>query len=172
MLISASMGSLLYAFINKSQVLSHVTRRVVEGIGKTPERSANMPVVVVVEQLPALPATTMIGIDPTSWLRIPPPNRFMVYADNMCDTCVLGVFLEGIGTDSPAISWIQIDWDSPVSMDLPSNALGAFFAVLDYVADSLSIRRVDWFGAVEGYEILALRDEFQDAYRGMGPVLG
>lgn len=171
MLISASMLSFLYAFITKSQILSHVTRRVVDGIGKAPEKSANMPIVVVIEQLPPLPGPTMIDIDPTDWLIIPPPNRFMVYADNLCDTCVLGVFIEGIGTDPPAVSWIQIDWDRPVSMDLPANALGAFFAVLDYATDSISIRQIDWFGAVDGYEILALRNELQNAYRGMGPVL-
>ena len=171
MLISASMCSLLGAFLNKSELLSHVTQRVVDGFGKGAENSANTPVVVVIEQLPSPSDTTMPGIDPTDWLRIPPPNRFMVYADNMDCHCMVGVFLEGIGTDPPAISWIQIDWDSPVSVDLPSNALGAFFAVLNFASGSLSIRRVDWCGAIDGYELLTLRDEIQNSYSRIGPLL-
>lgn len=170
--INFTLWSLLYALINKSQIFSHVAKRVVDGIGNAAERAANAPVVVVIEELPAPPGIAASDIDPAEWLRIPPPSRFMVYADCMCGTCVVGIFVEGIGVDPPAISWIPIEWDSPVSMELPPNALGALFGVLNSAADALSIRQVDWFGSVDGYEILALRDAFQGSYPGMGFALG
>lgn len=160
--------ALLCAFLNKSNVLSHVTKRVVDGIGAKRNNSSGVPVVVVIDHIPAITGEETIDIDPVDWLRIPPPSRFMVYADDMYGTCVIGVFLDALNAAPPVISWMAIDWDSPVSMELPENALGAFFAVLDYATDSLSVRRVDWFGAVDGFEILALRGEFQDSYLRIG----
>lgn len=164
MLIHGALWALLCAFVNKSDVLSHVTQRVVDGIRARPDTAVGVPVVVVMDHIPAVPSAETVGIDPADWLRVPPPSRFMVYADDMYDTCLIGVFLDAIDAAPAVISWMPVDWDSPVEMELPANALGAFFAVLDYVTDSLSVRRVDWFGAVDGYEILSLRGEF-DTYR-------
>ncbi len=172
MIIHGGLFALLCAFINKTEVLSHVTQRVVNSIGTGPDKSSRVPVVVVIDHIPPAPPGGAIGIDPADWLRVPPPSRFMMYADDMYDTCLIGVFLDVVDAAPPVISWIAIDWDSPVSLELPANALGAFFAVLDYATDSLSVRRVDWFGAVDGFEILALRDEFQGAYRGIAPARG
>jgi hypothetical protein len=162
--IHAALWALLCAFVNKSEVLSHVTQRVVDGIRARPDTAVGVPVVVVIDHLPPVPNAEIIGIDPADWLRVPPPSRFMVYADDMYSICLIGVFLDAVGAAPAVISWMPLDWDTPVEIELPGNALGAFFATLDYAADSLSVRRVDWFGAVDGYEILSLRNEF-DAYR-------
>jgi len=163
-LIHGALWALLCAFVSKSDVLSHVTQRVVDGIRARPD--AGVPVVVVFDDIPAVSSLETASIDPADWLRIPPPSRFMVYADadDMYGKCLIGVFLDSIGVAPAVISWLPVDWDSRVEMELPANALGAFFAVLDYMTDSLSLRRVDWSGAIDGYEILSLRKEF-DAYR-------
>lgn len=157
---------LLLGLLNQTQILSHVTKRVVDSFGGDSERTQSGPVVVVINQMPDYPYRLSPGIDPADWLVVPPPPRFVLLADSPDETCVMGVVLDGVDGGDPAISWTRIAWNSPVSIELPGNALGAFFGVIDNSSRSLTMRRIDEFDPVQGHQVLALRDERRNLYRG------
>jgi hypothetical protein len=161
---------LLMGLLNQTQVLSHVTKRVVESFGRGPAGHDDTPVVVVINQMPAYPYNPAPGtspapglgpasrIDPADWLLVPPPARFMLLGDDPEETCVMGVVLDSVDDASPAISWTRVAWDTPVSLTLPDNSLAVLFAVVDGATQSMTMRQVDSFAPVDGHQVLALRD--------------
>lgn len=172
MIAHALLIPLLMGLLNQTQILSHVTKRVVEDFGRDPGQAGHRTVVVPIDQVPAYPYAPPRGIDPADWLVIPPPSGFVLLSDNPDETCVMGVVLDGVDGGSPHISWMRIDWNTPVSVSLPVNALGAFFGIVNGASGSLTLRRVDEFVPYDGYEVLALRDAWENPYRGTVPAVG
>lgn len=166
MVAHALLVPLLLGLLNQTQVVSHVTKRVVDNFGHGPQEAGGPTVVVAINQLPPYPYRPAPEVDPADWLVVPPPASFVLLTDNPAETCVMGVVLDGVNGRSPAISWTQIAWNTPVSVALPGNSLGAFFGIVDGERGSLTLRRIDSFAPVDGHEVLALRDEWHNPYRG------
>lgn len=159
---------LLMGFLNQTEIASHVTERVVESFGRDGEDGLTFrPVVVPVDRVPfVVPRTPTDTIDPMDWLMVPPPARFVLLGDNPNEICLMGVVLDAIDGLGPAISFIRIRWDTPVSISLPNNSLGAFFGIVDLSARALMMRRVDSFSQVDRHSVFALRDASHHPYRG------
>jgi hypothetical protein len=169
MITSALLVGLLMGFLNQTQIASHITKRVVDNFGTGAEDPVgHEPVVTDVPQLPAGPHNQVPVVNPADWLVVPPPAKFVLLGDSPREVCVMGVVLDAVNGNRPAISWVSVRWNSPVSVLLPDNALGAFFGIVDAAARSLTLRRVDFYSQVNGHSVLALRDSSQNPYQGPG----
>jgi hypothetical protein len=160
--------TLLLGLLNQTQFASHITKRVVDNFGRDDDFTARGPIVVAISQAPIVTHNPAPSIDLADWLAIPPPASFVLLSDNPSEICVMGIVLDSVNGKRPAISWMRVSWDSPVTLSLPDNALGAFFGIVDPVRRSLTLRRVDSFSPVRGHSVLALRSATQRPYGGPG----
>lgn len=91
------------------------------------------------------------------WLVVPSPDRFVMLSGMTDRTCVMGVLLDGVIGDPPAILWERVQLDTPVKAEVPDRALGTFFAEIDAAAGTLNVRPVEEHGRENGYRVFALR---------------
>jgi hypothetical protein len=147
---------LLGALLNKSEVLSHITRRVIERFGRGPVEDHGR-MVTVINQMPDYPGNASRGFNLADWLVVPPPERFVMLSGTTTRTCVMGVLLDGVIGDPPAILWERIQRDTPVKVEFPDHALGTFFAEIDTAAGTLNVRQVEEHRRENGHRVFALR---------------
>ena len=69
----------------------------------------------------------------------------------------MGVLLDGVLGDPPAILWEKVQLDTPVKAEFPSRALGTFFAEIDTIAGTLNVRQVEEHMRENGHRVFALR---------------
>jgi hypothetical protein len=93
---------LLGALLSKSEVLSHITRRVIDRFGRgSAENQGTM--VTVINQMPDYPGSASRGFNLADWLVIRPPDKFVMLSGRTTRTCVMGVLLDGvIGAPRPS----------------------------------------------------------------------
>jgi hypothetical protein len=147
---------LLKALLDKSEVLSHITERVVDRFGR---RSAEDPgtLVTVINQMPDYPGSVSREFNLADWLVVPPPDKFVMLSGRTIRTCVMGALLDGVIGDPPAILWEKVQLDTPVRAEFPARALGAFFAEIDAVAGTLTVRQVEEHRSENGHRVFVLR---------------
>jgi hypothetical protein len=147
---------LLGALLNKSQVLSHITRRVIDRFGRgSAEDQGTM--VTVINQMPDYSGSASREFNLADWLVVPPPDRFVMLSGMTTRTCVIGVLLDGVIGDPPAILWEKVPLDTPVKVEFPTRALGAFFAEIDVAAATLNVRHVEEHRRENGHRVFVLR---------------
>jgi hypothetical protein len=147
---------LLGALLDKSGVLSHITRRVVDRFGRgSAEDQGTM--VTVINQMPGYPCSASREFNLADWLVVPPPDRFVMLSGRTNRTCVMGVLLDGVIGDPPAILWERVHLDTPVKVEFPARALGTFFAEIDTAAGTLNVRQVEEHRRENGHRVFVLR---------------
>ena len=149
-------AALLGAFLNKSQVLSHITQRVVDSF-RYGSAGNQVTIVTVINQMPDYQHGASREFNLADWLVVPPPDRFVMLSGQTTKPCVMGVLLDGLVSDPPAILWRRVQLDTPVKADLPARALGTFFAEIDTTAGTLNVRQVEEHGRENGHRVFALR---------------
>jgi hypothetical protein len=168
---------LLGAFLDKSELLSHITERVVDAFGGEPADDRR-PLVTVINRLPeyptapsryppgpprypASPSRYPSGPsrqpNPADWMVVPPPERFVMLSGQAPRPCVMGVMMDGLIGDPPAIRWNRVLLDTPVTVELSNNDLGTFFAEIVPAAGTLNLRQVQEFDRSNGHRVFALR---------------
>jgi hypothetical protein len=147
---------LLGALLDKSQVLSHITKRVVDRFGRgSAEDQGTM--VTVINQMPDYLGNASREFNLADWLVVPPPDRFVMLSGRTIRTCVMGILLDGIVGDPPSILWKRVQLDTPVKAEFPARALGTFFAEIDTVAGTLNVRQVEEHRRENGHRVFVLR---------------
>ena len=147
---------LLWVLLNKSEVLSHITRRVIERFGRGSAEDQGR-IVTIINQTPDYPGNASREFNLADWLVVPAPDRFVMLSGTTTRTCVMGVLLDGVMGDPPAILWERIQIDTPVMVELPDRALGTFFAEIDTAAGTLNVRQVEEHRRENGHQVFALR---------------
>jgi hypothetical protein len=147
---------LLGALLNKSEVLSHITQRVVDRFGRgSAEDQGTM--VTVINQMPDYPFTAPREFNLADWLVVPPPDKFVMLSGRTTRTCVMGVLLDSVLGDPPVIHWERVQLDTPVKAEFPARALGAFFAEIDTAAGTLNVRQVEEHRRENRHRVFVLR---------------
>lgn len=147
---------LLGALLDKSQVLSHITKRVIDRFGRESSQDKGA-MVTVINQMPDYPGSASREFNLADWLVVPPPDRFVMLSGRTTRTCVMGVLLDGVIGAPPAILWEKVQLDTPIKAEFPARALGTFFAEIDTAADTLNVRPVEEHRRENGHRVFALR---------------
>ena len=155
--VLAVIASLLY----ETQILSHVTRRLVDGIGARAQGAD--PFVVVIESVESGPRLQSGAGDPAEldrYFLAPPPRTFVALSSayGPSGELFVGAILDGFGV-SPRISWTPIEFARPVILAAPPNAAGALFACLPGPTldqGPLRLLAIVDYGYVDGCQVLGL----------------
>jgi hypothetical protein len=147
---------LLGALLNKSEVLSHITRRVIERFGRGSAESHGT-LITIINQLSDYPGNPSRELNLADWMVTPPPDRFVMLSGRTPRTCVMGVLLDGVIGDPPAILWERVQLDTPVKVEFPARALGTFFAEIDTPPGTLTVCQVEEHRRENGHRVFALR---------------
>lgn len=147
---------LLGALLNKSQVLSHITQRVVDRFGRGSGEDRGT-IITIINQMPDYPGRASREFNLADWLVVPPPDRFVMLSGKTTRICVMGVLLDGTIGDPPAILWERVQLDTPVRTEFPDHALGTFFAEIDTDAGTLNVRQVEEHRREKGHRVFVLR---------------
>jgi hypothetical protein len=153
-------GGFLLGIISQSQILSHVTRRLVDGVGAQ-SNSGNSDHCVVIElrSIPSLGWTeTLLVSAPGVIDRLyvaPAPERVLVLRsdDDESGTLFVGVMLDGI---VPALSWVSIREEVELVLDVPVNAVGVMLGLLTdtFGGPELKLLEVQNVGDIYGCRVL------------------
>jgi hypothetical protein len=147
---------LLLGLLHESKALSHITKEVVERFSHGPAKDHGT-MVTVINQMPDYPGSAPREFNLADWLVVPSPDRFVMLSGKTTRTCVMGVLLDGVIGDPPAILWERVQLDTPVKAEVPDRALGTFFAEIDTVAGTLNVRQVEEHRRENGYRVFVLR---------------
>lgn len=147
---------LLGALLTKSDLLSHITKRVVDTFGGEPAENRGT-FVTVINRLPDYPVSPPPEFDPTDWMVTPPPDRFVMLSGMVARPCVMGVMMDGVIGDPPAIRWDRVPLDTPVTVELSDCDLGTFFAEIVPATGTLNVRQVKEYDRSHGHRVFALR---------------
>ncbi len=91
--------SLAYGLLVQTNVLSHITRRVVDNFGARGQEQKQESVVVVLNRLPVVPRAATTSVRWEEWLLAPIPGRFMVMGRENDRSCLLGVVPVSVPAD-------------------------------------------------------------------------
>lgn len=155
--------ALACSFLSHTQLLSHVTKRLVDSFGNAPTTS---PTVVQT----AIPHSSAIESDcdhqtplertepdSSSLVVAPPPERFIPLLQERMPSS--GRLVVGAIVDDglPYISWALVQPELPSIFAGPESVVGLLFAVLpESAATDLQLLQARDCGAVDGYRVVVL----------------
>lgn len=139
-------GGFLWGLLTQSQVISHITRRILESSGPA--------VVVVVNTVPgcALPESDhsfLLG----DYCLSPTPERFILLGDPAPGSVFLGALIDG---ESPKVSWSPIAVGDEVILLRSNLAVGLVFGRFSGPSgqERMELARIRDFGLVSGCRVL------------------
>lgn len=144
----------------QTQLLSHITKRLVDRIGL--RDAGGEPVVVVIECGENVPeAHPASALDVGDLILSPPPRRFVALSAGYetPGELFVGIILDGWGGASPMISFASVTLDQPVTLAAPPNAVGVLFAFLPKPAASseqLRLMKIVDCVSVEDHQVVCL----------------
>lgn len=153
-------GTVVLFLLAETQLLSHITKRVVERIGLS--NAGSETVVVVIECGENDPPTQSAGaLEIDDFVLAPPPRRFVALSDGYktLGGLVMGAILDDWGGASPKISLTQVTPDQLVTLAAPPNAVGLLFASLPSPAASsggLQLLKIRDYGCVDDCRVIGL----------------
>ena len=140
--LAAGLGYL----ISETQILSHITQRLILGRSAPDERPRPSP--VMTEIRPREPRWS----DPvTRRLVTPPPNRLMIFDDDQRGSVPVVAVVFDEGPHNGAVSWLVSSYETPIDLSLPPNALAILFAKL--TSDRLTLADFRFTGTLDDYRI-------------------